>query len=238
MSEQVQQNKATAREFLETLARNDAAGAAAFAGPEIIRHRITGTAVLTRESFQAWVEEHPWPSGSALQLDLFGEGDVVFAMTRDTWSGGVMSDVVAYRIENGKVLESWHSGVAHVAWQWVPSDGSGDTEVTREVHRRWYEEMYGHGRYTELAPELCGPVFIRHEADGTFSATAEEHGKRLHESLGGRPVSWQWKAYAEGDKVGIIAGAPHNYVQAWRVSNGKLVESWWVGLAGPGVSWE
>ncbi len=170
---------------------------------------------------------------------MFGEGEFVFAIFSARYGERDESNVEAYRIENGEIVESWTPPRAPVRWEWTPTDGKGDTEATREVHRRWYEEMYREGRYFELAPRLCGPVFIRHESTGTFSATAEEHGKRLQEAFGGRSLRLTYRSFAEGDKVGVIGVGDQrfgNWLQTWRVAGSKLVESWSRGTA-PGVDW-
>ena len=62
--------------------------------------------------------------------------------------------------------------------------------------------MYAQGRYLELAPQLCGPVYVRHESAGTFSATAEEHAARLQRAFAA--VRLRYQVFADGDKVGII----------------------------------
>ena len=111
------------------------------------------------------------------------------------------------------------------------------TDESRAILRRWYEDMYAQGRYLELAPQLCGPVFVRHEGTGTFSATAEEHAARLQKGTGGSGRLFHYRVFAEGDKVGVIGLSPNGWVQAWRVAGGKLVESWWVGARIAGAAW-
>jgi hypothetical protein len=78
-------------------------------------------------------------------------------------------------------------------------------------------------------------VFIRHEPEGTFSGTAEEHGARLQQGFGGPTPNLRYDAVFEGNMVAVTGvsqrGAP--FTQARRVANGKLVESWFAGYTNP-----
>lgn len=208
------------------------------AGPEYIRHEPAGTRTVTGEQ----VREELNARGYAVQWEYnaFAEGDIAFVtwVARDTPRGD-MSGVQAYRVAGGKLVETWLSGIAPVAWELCPV-GKGDPDANKALLRRWYEEMYEQRRFAELAPQLCGPVFTRHEASGTFDVTAEEHGARLAEAITARDrregrtqMVPDYRVFAAGDRVGVIATARSNgsYVQAWRVENGKFVESWWPGFA-------
>ena len=212
------------------------------AGPEYIRHEPAGTRIVTAEQ----VREELNARGYLIQWEYnaFADGDIAFVtwVARDTPRGD-MSGVQVYRVDGGKLVETWISGIAPVAWELRPV-GEGDPDANKALLRRWYEEMYEQRRFAELAPQLCGPVFTRHEASGTFDVTAEEHGARLAEAIAARDrregrtqMVPDYRVFAAGDRVGVIATAPGNgpYVQAWRVENGKFVESWWPGFAQ--VSW-
>lgn len=207
------------------------------AGPEYIRHEPAGTRTVTGEQ----VREELNARGYTIQWEYtaFAEGDIAFVtwVARNTPQGD-MSGVQAYRVACGKLVETWLSGIAPVAWELCPV-GEGDPDANKALLRRWYEEMYEQRRFAELAPQLCGPVFTRHEAEGSFNVTAEQHADRLATAVAaidaaeGRPTMIpDYRVYAAGDRVGVIANARRGgYVQTWRVEDGRFVESWWAGFA-------
>ena len=213
-------------------------------GPEYVRHEPTGTRTATASQIQQEIEAR----GTVLQWEYnaFAEDDIAFV----TWvapnnAGGPLSGVQAYRVADGKLVETWISAVAPVAWPSPGTIGEGEPEANKRLLRRWYEEMYEQRRFEELAPQLCGPVFTRHEASGTFDVTAEEHGARLATAVAARDAEAgattmlpAYRVFAAGDRVGVIAdsGRSGSYVQTWRVDNNKFVESWWAGFAS--ASWD
>lgn len=216
-----------------------------FAGPEYTRHEPNGSRVVAAEEL---AQELQGRYSEPVRFDdaRFAEDDTALV----TWTmhdrpGGPISGVQAYRVAGGKLVETWISAMAPVVWPSPPPIGEGDPEANKDLLRRWYEEMYEQRRFEELAPQLCGPVFTRHEATGTFDVTAKEHGARLATAVAARdadvgptPLIPAYRVFAAGDRVGVIAdsGRTGSYVQAWRVENGKFVESWWAGFAA--VSWD
>ncbi len=212
-------------------------------GPEYTRHEPTGTRTTTAAQVRQGLVErnvvYDW------DYTAFAEGDIAFV----TWVAtngpdGPISGVQAYRVADGKLAETWLSAVAPVEWGLRPV-GDGDPEANKALLHRWYGEMYEQRRFEELAPQLCGPVFTRHEASGTFDVTAEEHGARLATAVAARDAEAgattmipAYHVFAAGDRVGVIAdsGRSGSYVQTWRVDNNKFVESWWAGFAS--ASWD
>ena len=123
-------------------------------------------------------------------------------------------------------------------------------EKNKAVIRRWVDEMYAEARW-ELVEELAGPLYIRHEPSGTFSVTVEEQMALLRERYGGREEAQSregsYELFAEGDKVCMIgsfkgfrigarAHDVYNYVQVFRLENGKIVETWFPGFV-KNVEW-
>ncbi|MBK6561296.1 nuclear transport factor 2 family protein [Candidatus Amarobacter glycogenicus] len=206
-----------------------------FAGPRYTRHEPNGTRVVTAEEYAREIRARN-PGPVRFDQVAFAEDDMAFVTwTRDGQQGPV-SSVQAYRVAGGRLVESWVSAAVPVAWPSAPPIGEGDPEANKALLRRWYEEMYAGRRFAELAPELCGPVFIRHEAAGTFEVTAEEHAERLQAKYGALPPGpvAPYRALAAGDRVGVIGddrGRQHGFVQVWRVEDGKFVESWFAGFA-------
>ena len=237
MNDTVRANKQVVVDFHDRLRDGDLGGIADAFATEWTDHTGAGAVQRTAANLALGAQSllALGPTTRA-QREVFGEGDRVAWISTFTRGGQDFSVVVVYRLAGGKIVERWPGATAAVRWAWEPVAVAGDTDATRAVHRRWYEEMYGQGRYLELAPQLCGPVFLRHEPTGTFSATAEEHAARLHQGMQGRPVVMNYDVVAEGRMVAVVGtyqgGA---WTQAWRVADGKLVESWWAGNLSPGA---
>ena len=111
------------------------------------------------------------------------------------------------------------------------------TEENKAVLRRWYDEMWSK-KNTDLIPELAGPEYVRHEGGGTRRLTAEEYRSQTAAIAKDWVISdMRYSLMAEGDKVVAIGswkvnGTQMDWVQAFRVHQGKLVETW---LSGIGV---
>ena len=117
-------------------------------------------------------------------------------------------------------------------------------EQNKAVLRRWYDEMYANQRW-ELMQELAGPLYIRHEPTGTFTVTVEEHAQRMEKAISRfeNMGEFSYDLFAEGDKVCVLGrfkregkeGAPEtkssNFIQIFRLKDGKLVETWYTGMA-------
>jgi predicted SnoaL-like aldol condensation-catalyzing enzyme len=113
-------------------------------------------------------------------------------------------------------------------------------EANKELMRRWYDEMWAKCNFA-LIPELAGPSYTRHDLRGTRVVTAEEYRDEL------LPVAAQWKIsdfkyflMAEGDYVTSIGTWKINdamqwdWVQTFRIEDGKLVETWLPAMATEG----
>ena len=116
-------------------------------------------------------------------------------------------------------------------------------EANKALLRCWYDEMWANLDFG-LIPELAGPTYTRHDIRGTRAVTAEEYRDEL------LPVADQWAIsdfryflMAEGDYVTAIGTWKINgqmqwdWVQTFRVEDGKLVETWLPAMATEG-KWE
>ena len=122
-------------------------------------------------------------------------------------------------------------------------------EKNKAVVRRWVDEMYGEHNF-DIMPELAGPLYHRHDPSGAYTVSVEEHIKTLKERYGGkdRQLEQSYRLFAEGDMVCMIGTSKgyrkggktdhdvYNYVQAFRLENGKIVETWFPGFAA-NVDW-
>lgn len=110
----------------------------------------------------------------------------------------------------------------------------------KAVLSRWYDDMWARKRF-DLVPELAGPVYTRHEANGTRQVTAEEYRDALAGSLAEAVVEdLRYRLIAEDDRVVAIGtwridGQQWDWVQAFRVEDGKLVETWLSGISFDGT---
>jgi len=123
-------------------------------------------------------------------------------------------------------------------------------EKNKTVLRRWVDEMYVKGRF-ELMPDLAGPMYIRHEKTGTFTVNVEDYWKVLKDRYGGSEKAQisehRYQLFAEGDMVCVFGSYKgyrkggddndvYNSVQVFRLSDGKIVETWFPGFA-KNVEW-
>lgn len=105
----------------------------------------------------------------------------------------------------------------------------------KAVLRRWYDEMWSK-RNTDIIPELAGPTYVRHEGGGTRSVSAEEYREQTAAIAAGWEITdMRYSLVSEGDKVVAIGswkvnGNQMDWVQAFRVEQGKLVETWLSGI--------
>jgi hypothetical protein len=105
----------------------------------------------------------------------------------------------------------------------------------KAVLSRWYDEMWAQKNFA-LVPEIAGPVYTRHETTGTREVTAEEYRDALAGSLSDAVVEGlRYRLIAEDDRVVAIGtwkidGQQWDWVQAFRVEGGKLVETWLSGI--------
>lgn len=212
------------------------------AGPAYTRHEPDGTRVVTGDEYAAEIRDQLQKRGVLRwEPTAFADGDMAFVtlVARGTPTGDI-STVQAFRVADGKLVETWISAIAPVAWPRPAPIGPGDPDANKRLLRRWYDEVHEQRRFAELTPQFCAPIFTLHDATGTFDFTAEEHGQRLADAVAARdaregrtPLVAGYRAFSAGDGIGVIATAPGSgpYVQAWRVENGKFVETWWAGFA-------
>ena len=113
------------------------------------------------------------------------------------------------------------------------------TEESRAVIRRWYDEMWSK-KNTDLIPELAGPQYIRHEihagVNGKRILSAEEYREQTAQFCAGWTITdLRYSLTAEDDRVSVVGtwkinGQQMDWVQCFRIENGKIVETWMGGL--------
>jgi predicted SnoaL-like aldol condensation-catalyzing enzyme len=113
-----------------------------------------------------------------------------------------------------------------------------------ETMRLWGAEVWGKGRI-ELVPELVGPEYVRHNAEGTRVVTPESYAKEIvaardrevrfemeSASIDGDLLWTRWSSSGKGPDGEERVGKG---LQVYRFEDGKLVETW--NLVAPG-NWE
>ena len=108
------------------------------------------------------------------------------------------------------------------------------SEQSAAVLRRWYDDMWAKKDFA-LVPELAGPLYTRHETSGTRVISAEDYRDSLLAHTDADIRDLRYHLIAEGDRVVAIGswtfnGDQWDWVQAFRVEGGKLVETWLSGI--------
>jgi hypothetical protein len=109
------------------------------------------------------------------------------------------------------------------------------SEESKRALARWYDEMWFQKNF-DLVPDCVGPTYTRHEAGGTRTITAEEYRDFLNEHMTTAEIAdGRYRLIAEDDHVVAIGswklnGQQWDWVQAFRVEHGKLVETWLSGI--------
>jgi predicted SnoaL-like aldol condensation-catalyzing enzyme len=196
-------------------------------------HDTSGTTVLGRQDLLGQLAEEWHARGSVAmrQIEVFGDQDKIFVLYAADTQQGHISAVECHRVADGRVVETWRSGTAEgLAWSWDSAAfGDSDVATKRRVFSRWYDGVYGTADWRSI-PEVVGDSFVRHE-DREFVMSAEEYTDRIRpflETTG--PLKFDYDVVTGADKVAVIGRTPDGlgFLQAWRVSNDRLVESWWV----------
>lgn len=115
-------------------------------------------------------------------------------------------------------------------------------DETRRAMQRWYDEMWSKKAF-DLVPEIAGPIYTRHEPNGTRSISATDYRDQLKTFGPNLDVKeLTYRLVVEDDMVTAIGrwklnGNVQHWVQAFRVENGKLVETWLTGITS-GCEWQ
>ncbi len=109
------------------------------------------------------------------------------------------------------------------------------TEETRRVLQRWYDDMW-FAKNWELVSELAGPVYTRHETHGTAEVTTEDYQAIVRSVCESMEITdGRYRLIVEDDHAAAIGswkldGKQWDWVQSFRVADGRLVETWLSGV--------
>lgn len=229
-----ERNAAIVEHWVKQSSAGDLSGADTLLAAHVTLHAVPGTTTRTRRAFLDFLSNGVAEGGrlQVSQIEVFGEGDKVCVLYSADGHDGPVSAVRFYRVVDERIAEAWWGPSAEVRWSWDNElDGDLDVQANRQVLARWYEDVYAEGDW-QLVPDLVGPAFLRHE-DREFSMGPEEYRDRLSRMFGSS-LRLSYEVVAGHDKVAVIGRVPdgRGFLQAWRVRDGRLVESWWApGLA-------
>lgn len=237
--DEVAQNIEIVRRWLAISTSSDLAGAEDLLAAQHTQHIVDGTSVLPPAQRLEEIRKRRGVGGRVTlhQVDLFGQRDKVCVLYSAQTSTGPRSGVEVYRVTASKIAETWVDSQARgTLWKWDPApNGDSSPPANEQVFRRWYEDIYPKADWQSV-PGVAGPIFVRHETE-EFEMSADEYGQRLR-TLFARtgPLRFEYEVIAGADKIAVIGrgASGRGFLQAWRVRDGKLVDSWW---APGGAAW-
>lgn len=104
------------------------------------------------------------------------------------------------------------------------------------ILERWYKEMWGN-KNPELVHELLGARYTRHEFGATRCVSRQEYYDQVKSVIAGANLSdLKYSCFSDDDKVCAIGSwrfdeSEWNWVQVFRIENGRIVETWLSGIA-------
>lgn len=222
------------------------------AGPVYVRHHsLAATDHIPAEQYVRLAGAAE-PGGKVVDFNyrLVADGDYVGSIGRMVFSSGhEWNWVQMFRIADGKLVETWLPGMGgndprtyprpQMAWVGTEVPEMGPAIGNKAILKRWYDDMWAKCDF-DLIPEIAGPIYTRNDTGGPHRAyTAEQYRDTL------KAVGKDWKItdfkyflISEGDLVIAIgswkmgAGRQWDWVQAFRIEHGKMVETWLPALGG------
>ena len=159
---------------------------------------------------------------------IFSDGDYVFAHTEYDFASSKVGFEV-FRFEGDQVVEHWdniqerrgpnEAGLSMVDGPTEVTD-IGETEASRQLVRRFVEEVLVGRRFDELAVHVDEERFAEHSPGGSrIDGHAPVEYVRLHRVLAEGTFAL---AVSEGSRDGTHSA----FYDLFRVAGGKLVEHW------------
>jgi predicted SnoaL-like aldol condensation-catalyzing enzyme len=222
------------------------------AGPIYMRHHARGASDPIPAEEYARIAGASEPGARVIDFNyrLIAEGDYVGSIGRMRFDNGHQWDwVQMFRIEGGKLVETWLPGMGgtdprtyprrEAAWVGSEVPKQGPETGAKAVLSRWYDEMWSNCAF-DLIPEIAGPIYTRHDISG---ATRPLSAEQYRDALKAADRNWKITDFdyfliAEGDLVVAIGtwkmgeGRQWDWVQAFRIADGKMVETWLPAMGG------
>lgn len=225
------------------------------AAPHYLRHDITGANnLMTSEQYRDLVGLglHN-ESVKEFEYFLIAEADYVASLGRYVLNSGRQWDwVQMFRLENAAMVETWLPGMggtdifgypqAHNVWTGREVPPALPMTDKKTVVRTWFEQVWQAGN-TEKLSELLTDNFRLHDhecADRTVSIA--QYQRELGAALADKTISdMRLFMIEEGDMVAAVVSWKINdkqwdFVQAFRLENLRLAETWWPAIGGNDTS--
>ncbi|WP_344417142.1 nuclear transport factor 2 family protein [Pseudonocardia ailaonensis] len=223
------------------------------AGPIYVRHHSRGATDPIRAEDYARIAAAGAPGTAVTDFAyrLVADGDHVGSIGRMEFDTGVQWDwVQLFRIEDGRIVETWLPGMggnsprvypnADAAWTGaeVP-ESTGAATGTKAVLARWYDEMWAKCAF-DLVPAIAGPVYLRHDMSGAANPLTSEQYRDALTRVGADWEISDFRYFLIGQDDLVIAtaswtmgkGRQWDWVQAFRIADGRMVETWLPALGG------
>jgi predicted SnoaL-like aldol condensation-catalyzing enzyme len=222
------------------------------AGPVYMRHHARGASDPIQAEDYARIAGASEPGAKVVDFNyrLIAEGDYVGSIGRMVFDNGHQWDwVQMFRIEGGKLVETWLPGMGgtdprtyprkEAAWVGGETPKKGPATGAKAVLTRWYDEMWANCDF-DLIPQIAGPIYTRNDFSGAKRAlTAEQYRDALKRADRGWNITdFDYFLISEGDLVIAIGtwkmgeGRQWDWVQAFRIADGKMVETWLPAMGG------
>lgn len=222
------------------------------AGPTYTRHHSRGaTDPIAAETYaqMAGLSE-PGAKVADFNYRLVADGDFVGSIGRMVFDNGHQWDwVQLFRIAGGKLVETWLPGMggtdprtyprSEAAWNGSEIPAMGPATGNKAILARWYDDMWARCDF-DLVPRIAGPIYTRNDQVGPHRAlTAEQYRDALKANGSTWKITdFRYFLIAEDDLVIATAtwkmgkGRQWDWVQAFRIADGKMVETWLPALGG------
>ncbi len=222
------------------------------AGPIYMRHHSRGASdpIPAQEYVRMAAGTEPGAKVVDFNYRLVAEGDYVGSIGRMVFDSGHQWDwVQMFRLADGRMVETWLPGMGgtdprtyprrEAAWVGGEVPKMGPATGPKAILARWYDQMWAKCDF-DLIPQIAGPIYTRHDLAGARRALTAEQYRDTLKTVGGnwRITDFDYFLISEGDLVVAIGtwkmggNLQWDWVQAFRIEGGKMVETWLPAMGG------
>lgn len=267
MNDHENANRATMeRWYNEMWGKTDSSKIKDFVAPEYLRHDVTGANnIVTVESYTAMTKAGM--DGKVVNDFTYVtivEGDFIGTFARYAFGDGEQWDwVQLFRLENGRLLETWLPGMGGTETRgypkpedtWlentVPDQNRSTMSAAKNTIRAWFEHL---AAGTDATDYLCQSVRSHDMNKSDIELDASAFQSRWRSLMQNDTASGLKLFVIEEHDLAIATGMwtlgedkrEWNWVQAFRLKDGKIAQSWITSIGGtdasivqsPEIRWE